>query len=115
MSAERGREPAAAADGGAVLPLPPTGDASPSEQPTAAVLPLPPRGEWFADARDGSRALRASWHDEAGCVVLSTWRDDACVGTTRLTPAEAARLVGSLAAGLAAASAPCATGVVESA
>jgi hypothetical protein len=68
-----------------------------------SVLPLPPRGEWFGDARDGGRALRVSWHAEVGCVVLSLWREDTCVGTTRLTPAEAARLVGSLAAGLAAA------------
>lgn len=78
-----------------------------------SVVPLPPRGEWFGDARDGSRALRASWHAEVGCLVLSMWRDDHCVGTTRLTPAEAAHLVGSLAAGLAAASA--APGDVESA
>ena len=80
-----------------------------------SVVPLPLRGEWFGDARDGSRALRASWHAEVGCVVLSMWRDDHCVGTTRLTPAEAARLVGSLAAGLAAAADLCAPGDVESA
>ena len=67
------------------------------------VVPLPPRGEWFADARDGSRALRASWHADAGCVVLSTWRDDECVATARLTAADAARLIGVLAQGLAAA------------
>ena len=79
------------------------------------VVTLPPRGEWFGDARDGSRALRASWHAEVGCVVLSMWRDDQCVGTTRLTPAEAARLIGSLATGLAAATAASAPGDVESA
>lgn len=73
-----------------------------------AVVSLPLRGEWFRDARDGSRALRASWHAEVGCVVVSTWREDACVGTVRLTPAEAARLAGSLAAGLAAAVPPAA-------
>ena len=65
--------------------------------------PLPPRGEWFPDARDGERALRVSWHAEIGVVVLSLWRQDACVATLRLTPAEAARLVGTLADGLAAA------------
>ncbi|MCW2681726.1 MAG: hypothetical protein JWM62_3127 [Frankiales bacterium] len=81
-----------------------------------SVVPLPVRGEWFGDARDGSRALRASWHVEADCVVLSMWREDQCVGTTRLTPAEAARLVGSLAAGLAAAARVAgAPGAVESA
>lgn len=80
------------------------------------VVPLPPRGEWFPDARDSSRALRVSWHAEVGCVVLSTWRDDACVGTTRLTPPEAARLLGALAAGLAAAVPPVsAPGDVQSA
>lgn len=77
------------------------------------VVPLPVRGEWFGDARDGSRALRASWHVEVGCVVLSMWRNDQCVGTTRLTPAEAARLVGSLATGLAAAADASAPGDVE--
>jgi hypothetical protein len=70
------------------------------------VVPLPPRGEWFADARDGDRALRVSWHAELGCVVLSTWRDNACVATTRLSPADAARLVGLLAHGLADAAQP---------
>lgn len=68
-----------------------------------SVVPLPARTEWFGDARDGGRALRVSWHHELGCVVLSMWRGDACVATTRLTPADAAQLVGSLAAGLAAA------------
>jgi hypothetical protein len=66
------------------------------------VVPLQPRGEWFGDARDGERALRVSWHLELGCVVLSTWRGGACVATTRLTPAEAARLMGVLGEGLAA-------------
>ena len=80
------------------------------------VVPLPPRGEWFADARDGGRALRASWHPELGCVVLSSWKGEVCVGTTRLAPADAARLVGVLAEGLAAAAAPgCAPGDAESA
>ena len=69
------------------------------------VVPLPPRGEWFGDSRDGARALRVSWHaasDGTGCVVLSTWRGDACVATTRLSPSDAARLIGVLADGLAA-------------
>lgn len=66
------------------------------------VVPMPPRGEWLADARDGDRALRVSWHAEVGAVVLSSWRDARCVATTRLAPAEAARLIGVLAQGLAA-------------
>ena len=66
-----------------------------------SVVPLPARSEWFGDARADGRALRVSTHAELGCVVLSMWRDDACVATTRLAPHEAARLVASLAAGLA--------------
>jgi hypothetical protein len=65
------------------------------------VVPLPPRGEWLADARDGDRALRVSWHQEHGCAVVSTWRDGECTGTARLRPAEVARLVGVLTAALA--------------
>ena len=67
------------------------------------VVPLPPRGEWFGDARDGDRALRVSWHPEQGCMVLSTWRDAACVATARLSPADTARLISVLAQGLASA------------
>jgi hypothetical protein len=67
------------------------------------VVPVAPQGEWFADTRPGDRALRVTWHLEMGCVVLSTWRDGGCVSTTRLTPDDAARLIGVLADGLAAA------------
>ena len=80
-----------------------------------SVLPLPPRGEWFGDARDGERALRVSWHAERGVVVLSLWRQDACVGTARLTPAEAARLIGTLADGPAATAAAPVEGDAETA
>jgi hypothetical protein len=45
--------------------------------------------------------LRATWHFERGFVNLSLWRDDRCVETFHLTPAEAARLVGFLVDGLA--------------
>lgn len=65
------------------------------------VVPIPPQGEWFADARSGERALRVSWHGDRGCVVLSTWRGSVCVGTVRLSTADAARLVAALAGGLA--------------
>ena len=70
------------------------------------VVPLPPRGEWFPDARHGDRALRVSWHVELGVVVLSSWQGDGCVGTVRLTTADAARLVGVLADGMAATAGP---------
>jgi len=68
-----------------------------------SVVPLPLQSQWFPDARPGDRALRVSWHLEVGCVVLSTWRDGGCVSTTRLTPDDAARLIGVLADGLASA------------
>jgi hypothetical protein len=68
-----------------------------------AVVPLPPRGQWFADERDGDRAMRVSWHVDLGCVVLSTWRGGSCIATTRLSSDDAARLIGVLADGLAAA------------
>jgi hypothetical protein len=67
---------------------------------------MPARGEWYADARDGDRALRVTWHTEQGCVVLSTWKDRTCTGTARLSPDDAAQLVGLLADGLAALAAP---------
>lgn len=66
-----------------------------------AVLPLPARGEWFADARDGGRALRVSRHPELGCTVLSTWRNGTCVASTRLSAGDTARLITLLAQGLA--------------
>jgi hypothetical protein len=65
------------------------------------VTPLPPRGAVFGDARDGSRGLRVSWHQELGCVVLSTWQDDRCVSTARVPTAEVPRLIQVLVEGLA--------------
>jgi hypothetical protein len=66
------------------------------------VVPMPAHGEWLPDARSGDRALRASWHLEQGCVVVSIWRGGMCTGTARLGPPEAARLVAVLAEGLGA-------------
>lgn len=40
--------------------------------------------------------MRATWHADAGVVVMSFWRADACVGTVRLSPDEVARLAGFL-------------------
>lgn len=56
--------------------------------------------------------MRVSWHTELGCVVLSSWRDDACVSTVRLTTEDAARLISVLAEGLAATASAAATGPV---
>jgi len=51
---------------------------------------------------DGDRsALRATWHNEAGYVVISLWRGDTCVATSPLTPKEAGRLATFITNGLA--------------
>lgn len=51
---------------------------------------------------DGERsALRATWHNEAGYVVISLWRGDTCVATSHLTPKEAGRLATFITGGLA--------------
>ncbi len=62
---------------------------------------LPTSGEVFLDARGGARALRVSWHAEAGVVVLSLWRDGTCAGTFRLSIDEVPELIDLLRAGLA--------------
>lgn len=66
--------------------------------PTAR--PLPETGSIFLDARGGDRALRVSWHHEAGLVVLSLWRENVCAGSFRLTIDEVPELIDLLRAGL---------------
>ncbi|HEU4812191.1 MAG TPA: hypothetical protein VFT00_08610 [Nocardioides sp.] len=66
--------------------------------PTAR--PLPETGSIFLDARGGDRALRVSWHHEAGLVVLSLWRENVCAGSFRLTIEEVPELIDLLRAGL---------------
>ena len=66
--------------------------------PTAR--PLPATGSVFLDARGGDRALRVSWHPEAGLVVLSLWRDNVCAGSFRLAVDEVPDLIDTLRAGL---------------
>jgi hypothetical protein len=53
------------------------------------------RSRWFADER--GRSLRATWHPEAGVVVLSLWQGDRCIGTFRVSGADAAELGALLA------------------
>jgi hypothetical protein len=65
------------------------------------VLALPTHGRWAWDARGERRALRVSTHAEAGVVNLSIWRDDICVGTVRLLPADVATLMAGLGEGMA--------------
>jgi hypothetical protein len=55
--------------------------------------PLPATGEVFLDARGGERALRVTWHREAGVVVLSLWRGRTCSGTFRLAIEDVPTLV----------------------
>jgi hypothetical protein len=62
--------------------------------------PLPRAGAIYLDARSPSRALRVSWHHEAGLVVLSLWRDNLCAGTFRLAIDEVPDLIDVLRAGL---------------
>jgi hypothetical protein len=57
---------------------------------------------WFTDPRSRFRRMCVSAHPDHGLVVLSLWTGDRCTATFRLPPAEAARLVGTLADGLAA-------------
>ncbi len=64
------------------------------------VHPLPDRRSEFIVDGDHSE-LRATWHLDAGLVVISLWRGDTCVATSRLTPSEAARLGGFITTGLA--------------
>ena len=52
--------------------------------------------EVFVD--DRGAALRATWHADAGVVVVSLWRDDTCVGTIRLGAGDSARLATLLTA-----------------
>ena len=60
------------------------------------VRPLPRTGSIHFDARGDGRALRVSWHDEAGLVVMSLWKDNVCTGTVRIDAADLPDLVDSL-------------------
>ena len=64
------------------------------------VTPLPAAGEAFLDARGGGRALRVSWHTEAGVVVLSLWSGTSCSGSFRLPAEDVPQLIDALRAGL---------------
>lgn len=66
----------------------------------AIARPLPKTGSVFMDPRGGGRALRVSWHGEAGMVVLSLWRDNVCAGSFRLSAADVPEMIETLQAGL---------------
>ncbi|WP_448624657.1 hypothetical protein [Geodermatophilus sp. URMC 64] len=65
------------------------------------VIALPTHGRWAWDTRGGGRAVRVSTHADVGLLNVSVWRDDVCVGTVRLAPADAAQLITGLSDGLA--------------
>ena len=64
------------------------------------VRPLPETGSIFLDARGGDRALRVSWHEDSGLVVLSLWRENVCAGSFRLAVDEVPALIELLRRGL---------------
>jgi hypothetical protein len=80
----------------------PDGMASPPDGDVVAdVLPFPASGDVFGDQRGGGRWMRATWHPEAGCVVLSVWRATTCIATMRVARADVPGLVAVLVGGLA--------------
>lgn len=62
-------------------------------------LPLPGAAA-FTDVRGRGRSLQVTWHERDQVFVLSIWRMGTCVGSVRLSPTEAASLIGVLADGL---------------
>ncbi len=74
--------------------------AVPHAQP-GQVLTLPTGGVAVHDARGQHRWMRVTWHDDAGLVVLSVWRDGSCVATMRVARADVPALVTALVDGLA--------------
>lgn len=66
----------------------------------AEVHRLPEQRRELISDGDGS-AMRATWHRDAGYVVISLWRGDTCVASSHLTPREAGRLASFITGGLA--------------
>lgn len=66
----------------------------------AELHPLPEQRRQFITDADRS-ALRATWHNDSGHVVISLWRGDTCVATSHLTPRDAGRLARFITGGLA--------------
>lgn len=64
------------------------------------VQPLAEQGRRLV-ASDEPSVLQATWHSDAGVVVISLWRDETCIGTSRLAPDEAGRLAIFVTRGLA--------------
>jgi hypothetical protein len=58
---------------------------------------------WFVDPRGPARRMGVANHADHGLVILSLWAGDTCTATFRMPVADAARMIGVLADGLAAA------------
>jgi hypothetical protein len=71
-----------------------------------SVSPFPTRGNVLFDRRDVGRSIRVAAHPDAGLVTISVWRDDTCIATHQLSPADAAELVAVLADAIAACTGP---------
>jgi hypothetical protein len=56
---------------------------------------------WFFDPRTPVRRMGVSVHPDHGLVVLSFWAGDSCTSTFRMPMADAARLIATLADGMA--------------
>jgi hypothetical protein len=66
------------------------------------VLAFPLQGTTvLSDVRGQGRALQVTWHEHDDVFVVSVWRSGQCAGSIRLTPQDAATLIGSLGEGLA--------------
>jgi hypothetical protein len=82
-------------------------DPAPAQGPVAAAeadltdLSAPPTpSDTYLDARGGNRWMRATWHPEADCFVLSVWRGDTCIATMRVARDDVPGLVQTLVGGL---------------
>lgn len=58
---------------------------------------------FIEDVRRNGAFLRVTWHDDARTFVVSNWEGDVCVGASRVDVQGAAKLVGLLTGGIAAA------------
>jgi len=67
----------------------------------AQVVAIDDGSEVFGDPRGEGRALRVNWHAEDGFVVLSVWRGDRCVATSRVYSQDVPALIQTLVDGLA--------------
>ena len=57
---------------------------------------------WFFDARTPVRRMGVSTHPAQQVMVISLWQGDVCTGTFRLPLAAGARLISTVAEGMAA-------------